>query len=72
MELSGQLNVKDRFYPVVTDCGIHSIVGWVNTGKGLEVLEKRNIPCPSRKSNQETSVIQTVVSHYIHWADKAP
>ena len=72
MESNSQLTPKDRFNPVATDSGTHSIVGWVNTGKGLEALEKRKIPCPGRKSNHETSVIQSVVSHCIDRADKAP
>jgi len=72
MELNPQLTAKDRFNPVDTDYGTHSIVGWVITRKGLEALEKRKIPYPGRKSNHETSVIQGVVSHYIDWADKDP
>jgi len=72
MELNPQLTAKDRFNPVDTDYGTHSIVGSVNTRKGLEGLEKRKIPCPGRKSNHKTSVIQGVVSHCIDWADKAP
>ena len=72
MELKPQLTAKNRFIPVDTDYSTHSIVGWVNTRKGLEALEKRKIPCPGRKSNRETPVIQCVVSHHIDWADKDP
>ena len=72
MELSSQLTTKGRFNHADTDCGTHSLVGWLNTRKGLEALEKRKISCPGRKSKHETSVIQSVVSHYIDWADKVP
>jgi len=72
MELNPQLTAKDCFNPVDTDSGTHSIVGWVNTRKRLEALEKRKTPGHGRKSNHETSVIQGVFSHYIDSVDKDP
>jgi hypothetical protein len=55
MEVSGQLHV-----PVVLTPGKATLVPNVGTRKGLDVMEKRKISFPYRKSNPNSSVVQPI------------
>jgi hypothetical protein len=45
---------------IETAAGTHCIGGWVGPRAGLDVMEKRKIPCPCLELNPDSSVIQPV------------
>jgi hypothetical protein len=50
----------DRIIPVETISGAHSTGRWMGFRPGLIVLEKKQICCPCRESNHDSSAAQLV------------
>jgi hypothetical protein len=55
MEVSGQLHDPTTYTPRQRAPGNHWIGGWAGPRAGLDVVAKRKIPSPYRKSNSGTS-----------------
>jgi hypothetical protein len=49
-----------RFTPGETSPTAHFIGGWVGSRDGLGTVENRKTSCPSRESNLDSSVVQTI------------
>jgi hypothetical protein len=57
-----------RFTPRERAPGTHLIGGWAGPRAVLDAMVKRKIPCPSRKSNPRTPIVQPVAQRYTDWA----
>jgi hypothetical protein len=61
-----------RTLPREKDPSTHCTGGWVGLRAGLDTEVRGQILCPSRGSNPDRPVVQSVVRHCTDWATPAP
>jgi hypothetical protein len=67
MKVSGKLHAPAALPPGKNQ-GIQWIGRWVGPTAGLDMVVKRKIPIPRRKSNPRTPIVQPMGSRYTDWA----
>jgi hypothetical protein len=67
MEVSGQLHAPAALPPGKEAPSTPWTGGWVGPRAVLDVVVKRKIPSPRRKSNPRTPIVQPVDQRYADW-----